>query len=95
MILYKSDMDVANADVQEAESIRYGNTAFMIVPLSSGRVAVLGHMRSLHAITETLSEAVEASRSIEFLVWRRAAAEKETKPNPGLIRGLNVESLDL
>lgn len=82
-----------DAEVQEAESIRYGPTAFMILPLSSGRVAVLGHMRDLHAIVDTLGEAVEASRSIPFLQWRRAAVEKETK-RP-VLAGIDIGALDL
>lgn len=81
-------------EVQEAESIRYGPTAFMILPLSTGRVAVLGHMRDLHAIVDTLEEAVEASKTIPFLVWRRAVAEKEAK-RPNILSGIDVGSLDL
>ncbi len=87
---------VENADVQEAHSIRYGPTAFMIVPLQSGRVAVLGHMRDLHAICDTLDEVIVASQTIPFLVWRRAAAEPKPRPDVAkALAGLNLGELDL
>lgn len=50
-------------DVQEAESRRYA-VGFMILPLQSGRVAVLGPMRSLHAICDTVGEVIEAALTI-------------------------------
>lgn len=64
-------------DVQQAHSIRYGATAFMVVPLASGRIAVLGHMRDLHAICDTWAEAVSAAESIPMNQYRRAAARAE------------------
>jgi len=83
-------------DIQEAESIRYGATAFMCVPLTSGRIAVLGHMRDLHAVCDTWQEACEAARSIQMNVWRRSV---ESKPKRALAHlpelNLDFSGLDL
>lgn len=65
--------------VQEAESLRYGANAFMVLPLSTGKIAVLGHMRDLHAICETWEEACESALSIPMNVWRRSS---ETRDRP-------------
>jgi len=60
--------------VQEAESLRYGAHAFMVLPLSTGKIAVLGHMRDLHSICDTWGEACESALSIPMNVWRRSAS---------------------
>ena len=89
MIQYEPDLPsvTESSERQEAESLRYGATAFMILPLSTGRVAVLGSMRSLHAICDTLEEAIEASLTIPMLVWRRNVE----KPKP---TGIDLSTLD-
>lgn len=94
MITYEPDLPSAsvNAEVQEAHSLRYGALPFMVLVLSTGRVAVLGHMRDLHAICDTLAEAEEASRSIPMLKYRRALELKEKPIRPS---GLEVGTLDL
>lgn len=79
-------------DAQEAESLRYSAQAFMILPLKSGRVAVLGHMRDLHCIVDTLAEAVEAASTIPFLVYMRREEARKATPRP--VPKLDVE-LDL
>lgn len=81
-------------DEQEAHSLRYGHTAFMILPLSSGKIAVLGHMRDLHAICDTFEEALEAGRTIPMLVWRRKT-ETLAPPTPRVPVGLDLSTIDL
>lgn len=39
-------------DEQEAHSRRYSNAAFFVLPLSSGRIAVLTPTRDLYAIVD-------------------------------------------
>lgn len=84
----------------EAENNRYGPTAFMLLPLSNGRIAVLGSMRSLHAICDTLEEALEASKSIPMNVWRQASERKPsskvfTLPQGKELPGLSLEDLGI
>lgn len=64
----------------ETESNRYGADAFMVLPLTSGRIAVLGFMRELHAICDTWEEAREAATSIPFNVARRAVLKPKPQP---------------
>lgn len=87
---------------QEAESLRYGPDAFMILPLSSGRVAVLGHMRTLHAICDTLEEVREAGKTIPFLVWQRqdrdrvkVAKAPYTPPKGSSLPDLSLDDLGI
>ena len=46
-------------DEMEAESGRYGPDAFTVLPLSSGRIAVLGPRRELWGITDSFALACE------------------------------------
>lgn len=91
--------DPRQRDEQEAHSLRYGASAFMVLPLTSGRIAVLGHMRDLHAICDTLDEVKEAGASIPMNVWRRSSeARKEwaAKPvDPTILMGIDIDALDL
>jgi len=89
--------DERQRDEQEAHSLRYGATAFMILPLSSGKIAVLGHMRDLHAICDTMEEVLEAGHSIPMNVWRRSSESKKSwdKPNPAILAGLDLSTIDL
>lgn len=48
-------------DQMEAESHRYSDLAFFILPLSSGKIAVLSPRREIWDIVESLSEAVSAA----------------------------------
>lgn len=86
--------DPRQRDEQEAHSLRYGHSAFMILPLSSGRIAVLGHMRDLHAICDTLEEVLEAAKSIQINEWRRRV-EILSPPTPRAPRGLDLSTIDL
>lgn len=79
------DSATVDPSVQEALSIRYGASAFMVVPLSTGRIAVLGHYRELHSIVDTWEEACESARTIQMNQWRRnlekaRVVEPATKP---------------
>lgn len=65
--------------VQEAESLRYGANAFMVLPLSTGKIAVLGSMRDLHSICDTWQEACQSALSIPMNVWRRSASGEGPK----------------
>lgn len=38
---------MTEAERQEAESLKYGNTVIMLIPLSSGRVAVMNAARKI------------------------------------------------
>lgn len=68
-----------NVDVQEAHSIRFGATAFMVMPLRSGKIAVLGYARDLHAICDNWEEACAAAESIDMNRWRKAVEAREGK----------------
>lgn len=90
--------DPRQRDEQEAHSKRYGPNAFMVLPLSSGRLAVLAYMRELHAIVDTLPEAVEAAESIEMNVWRRNAerlAKRPMEPQKTLVATKSAGELGL
>jgi hypothetical protein len=56
----------SSPDERETYSLRYGKKAFMVVPLSSGRIAVLGYARAVHAICENFEEAIIAAESIDY-----------------------------
>jgi hypothetical protein len=82
MIVYEKDFEspTKNADVQEALSLRYGGDVFMVLPLRSGKIAVLGYFRALHALVDTFEEACEAMKSIEITKWQRQIEEKKAPP---------------
>lgn len=50
-------------ELNEANARRYGASAITVVRLSTGRLAVLGVLRRLIGIVETLEEAEELSRN--------------------------------
>lgn len=86
----------------EAESSRYGADAFMVLPLSSGRIAVLGFMRELHAICDTWEEAREAALSIPFNIARRATLKPKlpskapyTPPQGKALPNITLEDLGI
>jgi hypothetical protein len=45
-------------DIQEAHSLRYSAAAFFVLPLSSGRIAILTPRRDLYRIVESWEEAL-------------------------------------
>jgi hypothetical protein len=90
--------DPRQADEQEALSTAHGATAFMIMRLRSGRIAVLGHMRELHAICDTMDEVFEAGHTIPMNVWRRSSESKKSWDKPvdqKLLAGVDLSALDL
>lgn len=90
-----------NADVQEAESIRYGGAPFMVLPLKSGRIAVLGFQRALHSICDTFEEAIASAETIEFSanLRRMEAASSQRlaqkKEAPAGLPDLDLSDLNL
>lgn len=74
MILYEKDFPspALDPDVQEFESKRYGNDVVIVLRLSSGRLGVCGFQRAAHAIVDTLEEAIEAAKTIEFTRLKRS-----------------------
>lgn len=89
--------DPRRKDEQEAHSRRYGASPFMVMKLASGRIAILGHMRELHAICDTVEEMWEAGYSIPMNVLRRSSESKKV-PMPERkvdLGGIDLGSLDL
>lgn len=81
-------------DAQVAESWRYGDRPFMVLPLPSGKIAVLGFQRALHAICDDWSEVEEAAKSIEFTsALRRIREREERRPKP--LPAVNLDDLGL
>lgn len=87
------DSATVDPSVQEALSIRYGASAFMVVPLSTGRIAVLGHYRELHSIVDTWEEACESARTIQMNQWRRNL-EKARAPDDRKAPATKKDQLD-
>lgn len=56
-------------DQQEAESLRYSNEAFFVLPLESGRIAVLSPRRDLWGIASTFEEACSLARAC-YKQWK-------------------------
>lgn len=54
-----NDLSVSNPDYVDAESRRYTDDAFFVLPLDSGKIAVLGPRRELYKIVDTWDEAKE------------------------------------
>ena len=57
-----SSLEMTEAESLEANARRYGNGAVTVLRLASGRLAVLGVMRRLLGVVETLEEAERLSR---------------------------------
>ena len=79
-------------DEQEALSRRYGLSAFMVLPLKSGHIAILGHARALFAIVDTWEEAKAAGARLEQIM--REESERR-RPKPRAKVEINLKDLGL
>lgn len=79
-------------DEQEAESLRYGHKAFLVLPLSSGKIALLTPRHDLFRIVETWEEA-----KVVGLLATAAATEKifVVADLDDLLAAIDLEELDL
>jgi hypothetical protein len=59
--------DAFSADEMEADSIRYGNRTILLVPLSSGNLAIFGRDFQLHTILTDAPTTAELQRLSEEL----------------------------
>lgn len=70
----------ADPDRNEALHLRYSNSVLHLVPLSSGRLAVLGVSRMPEFIVDTWDEACEAHARIDFTNYRQERIEAARAP---------------
>lgn len=79
---YDCETSVVPSDHNEAHSLRYSRAAFFVLPLASGRIAVLTPRRDLFAIADTWTEACEIGP------W----AEPTLQPVDALAASINLEN---
>lgn len=69
-------------DVQEALSVRYGNSGIYIIPLRSGRFALISRGFDLHSIVEELptgDELRNLSRDFQTILAQRSRLNAELR----------------
>lgn len=79
-------------DEQEAESLRYSHEAFYILPLSSGKIAILTPRRDLFRIVETWEEAKVVGLLAEAAVTEKVFVVADLGD---LLAAIDLEQLEL
>jgi len=79
-------------DQQEAESLRYGHKAFFVLPLSSGKIAILTPRRDLWRIVENWEEAKVVGRLAEAAVTEKIVVVPDVEE---LLHMIDLKSLSL
>lgn len=79
-------------DEQEAESLRYGHKAFFVLPLSSGKIAILTPRRDLFRVVENWEEAKAVGPLAEAAVTEKVFVVADLDD---LLAAIDLENLDL